>query len=1160
MARKEFTSVASIVTSFIRNLFSSATQRDRRNQRARRMGFESLETRQVMASDFGAISGLVYQDTTGNGFTLGEQVASATVELYSDDGNNVFNPGTGDNLLQTATTDVNGRYRFDNLTAGDYWVRQISQTVGSVSLSNTVSSRITITPSNAQGTAGVTIDDFNDTVAQSINAAFPVGSIGSSTALNTGSIGGERDMSVQLTSGIAGENVSMDSQAARLRFQSSDLAQGTFDVSWDGVDGDASTLNATGLGGIDLTLGGAATAFETTISADQPNGTARVRVYSSATNWSESTIFTIPGTNTLTNHTFRFADFTVGGGTGADFTNVGAITMEIIGTTDGMDGRVTLLRTLGATTLTNDFSNFADLSLTKTVDVATPTVGDTVTFQLTVSNAGPGNANGVQVKDLLPAGLSFVSSTASSGSYNSTTGVWTVGSVAVNGSQTLSIVTTMTGSSVVMNSAEITASNNFDPDSTPNNNISTEDDQAAVTVTPQLIDLSVTKAFDTGSSALTNVGQNVTFVVTVTNSNASGISTATGVQVTDLLPSGLTYVSSTTSGATTYNSGTGIWNVGTLAAGASATLHVTATVTSLGTKTNTAQVSAADQADIDSTPANNVSTEDDQASLAVTPPQIDLSVTKTATSSGNPSPSSALTVNKNEAVTFTITVTNSNASGIATATGVAITDLLPAGLTIQGTPAVTQGTYVSGTGVWTVGTLAPGATASLSIVAIANSTTVATNTAQVTAADQGDIDSTPNNSVGTEDDQASVVVTPRVTDIALTKTVDDNTPNKNQQVTFTLTATNQSAVNATGVQVTDLLPSGFTFVSATPSGTGTYNSTTGVWDIGALAAGGNATLTLVATVTASTATSNTAQVTATDQFDSDSTPGNSVATEDDQATVTLTPNVADLSVTKVASTTTPNRNQVVTFTVVVSNAGPASATGVQLTDLLPSGLTISGTPTLSQGTYNAGTGVWTVGTIANGSSATMNISATVVGSSTIVNVAEVTAADGFDPDSTPNNGVTTEDDRASVTLTPQVADVALTKTIDNSAPALNNNVVYTVTLINQGTIAATGLQVTDLLPSGVSFVSYTSSGSTSYNASNGIWNIGTVAVGQSATLTITAMVTSATTVTNTAQVTAMNEFDIDSTPGNSVATEDDQASVSFNAFQVLSQRPCRRRQ
>src|SRR6185369_572638 len=100
------------------------------------------------------------------------------------------------------------------------------------------------------------------------------------------------------------------------------------------------------------------------------------------------------------------------------------------------------------------------------------------------------------------------------------------------------------------------------------------------------------------------VGSNVVFTVTVNNNNAApGVSTATGVTVKDVLPAGLTYVSDDSGGA--YNSGTGIWTVGTLAPGASATLHITATVTTGGTKTNFAQVQTANQIDTDSTPGNN---------------------------------------------------------------------------------------------------------------------------------------------------------------------------------------------------------------------------------------------------------------------------------------------------------------------------------------------------------------------------------------------------------------------------------------------------------------------------------------------------------------------------------------------------------------------------
>ncbi len=132
------------------------------------------------------------------------------------------------------------------------------------------------------------------------------------------------------------------------------------------------------------------------------------------------------------------------------------------------------------------------------------------------------------------------------------------------------------------------------------------------------IDLQLTKSVD---NATPTVGSNVVFTVTVTNNDASpGVSTASGVTVKDVLPADLTYVSDD-SGA--YNSTTGIWTIGTIAPGASATIQVTATVTTGGTKTNFAQVNTANQTDFDSTPDNNtdnVPHEDDEAKVSLTPP------------------------------------------------------------------------------------------------------------------------------------------------------------------------------------------------------------------------------------------------------------------------------------------------------------------------------------------------------------------------------------------------------------------------------------------------------------------------------------------------------------------------------------------------------------
>src|SRR5439155_17804 len=176
----------------------------------------------------------------------------------------------------------------------------------------------------------------------------------------------------------------------------------------------------------------------------------------------------------------------------------------------------------------------------KAVDNPAPNLGSNVVFTITLTNGGPSKATGVMVGDLLPSGVTYVSSTVSQGSYVSGTGVWTVGDVVSGGSATLTITATVTTIGAKTNTAEVTAADQPDFDSTPNNHVASEDDQASVTVTPQQIDLSVTKAIDNATPV---VGSNVVFTMTV--SNAAGLSTATNVTVKDLLPAGLTYVSST---------------------------------------------------------------------------------------------------------------------------------------------------------------------------------------------------------------------------------------------------------------------------------------------------------------------------------------------------------------------------------------------------------------------------------------------------------------------------------------------------------------------------------------------------------------------------------------------------------------------------------------
>ena len=118
---------------------------------------------------------------------------------------------------------------------------------------------------------------------------------------------------------------------------------------------------------------------------------------------------------------------------------------------------------------------------------------------------------------------------------------------------------------------------------------------------------------------------------------------------------------------------------------------------------------------------------------------------------------------------------------------------------------------------------------------------------------------------------------------------------------------------------------------------------------------------------------------------------------------------SDLHLTKAVSNNTPDVGETITFTIVLSNNGPDSATNVEVTDLLPTGLGYV-SHTATQGTYDSGSGIWAVGHLANGASAQLDISATVDEEGTFLNLAQVAACDQADPDSTPNNY--DEDDQA----------------------------------------------------------------------------------------------------------------------------------------------------
>lgn len=1080
----------------------------------RQLRLESLEGRTLMATDLAAITGQVFKDITGNGFTVGEQVAGATVNLFKDDGDGIFEPGAGDlappaPILSNTLTDAQGNYRFENITAGSYWVQQPAQTVGSVTLLEE-HVLVTVSSTDAQGTVGTTIDTFT-TPIPTITATLGSPAAGFGTVAEA--LGGQRDLFAQMTAGGAIDSIVFEAASNQLNINPSFTAVGRYVASWDGVDNNALVINPTGLGGVDLTNGGASTGIVVRIGVDKSNASGTIRLYTDATHFSDFTIAGLPDTSGSGGGTvdvlFPYASFTPGAGAagGATFNNIGAIEFTIEATQTAMDGAATFVGTIGPTLKTANFDNFtpADLQATKQVDNPNPNVGDTIQYTITATNNGPSAATGVIVTDPLPAGVTFVSSNASVGSYSSATGIWTIGNLAVAASATLTIQAVVNAAGVHVNAATVTAEQT---DENPNNN------RGEATIDTPEVDIAVTKTVDDSTP---NQNQNVTFTVTATN---NGPDAATGVQLTDQLPAGLTFVSAAPQSGTTYDSATGVWTIGSLASGATRTMTIVATVVGTGANgsiTNVATLTNVTQ--VDSTPGNN------QASAIVTPNQTDLAIVKTVDDA---------TPDRNQNVTFTLTVTN---NGPADATGVSVQDQLPAGLTFVSATPSNGTTYNSGTGVWTIGALPTTAgqnTRTLQIVATVTTTGVngtITNTATISGLDQFETNLANNTD--------SEVVTPTQVDLAVVKTVDDATPDKNQNVTFTVTLTNNGPGDATGVQLTDLLPSGLTFVSATPTAGTTYNNATGVWNVGPLpaTAGQNTrTLQIVATIvgTGTNGTiTNTASVTAVNQFETN--------TANNQDSESVTPNQLDLVLTKTVDDATPDRNQNITFTVTVTNSGPVDATGVTVSDVLPAGLTFVSASPASGTTFDSATGVWTIGAIsatAGQNSKSLQIVATVTSTGTngtITNTASITNVNQFE--------TTTANNSDSEVVTPNQADLGITKTANPSQLAAGQETVFTLTLTNSGPVEATNVQVTDVLPANLTFVGVDLASKGTYDPATGVWTVGTLSAttGQNtATLQLRARVATGVTlpqtITNTATITSSGPFDPNTSNNTSFAT------------------------
>lgn len=115
----------------------------------------------------------------------------------------------------------------------------------------------------------------------------------------------------------------------------------------------------------------------------------------------------------------------------------------------------------------NNNPDRADLAITQAVNVASPTVGDEVVFTITVGNSGPDGATGVVATAPLPAGHTYITHTASTGSYVAGTGQWTIGDLARDATATLAITASVQSAGDHVATATVDA-NQADPNRSNN--------------------------------------------------------------------------------------------------------------------------------------------------------------------------------------------------------------------------------------------------------------------------------------------------------------------------------------------------------------------------------------------------------------------------------------------------------------------------------------------------------------------------------------------------------------------------------------------------------------------------------------------------------------------------------------------------------------------
>ena len=543
-------------------------------------------------------------------------------------------------------------------------------------------------------------------------------------------------------------------------------------------------------------------------------------------------------------------------------------------------------------------------------------------------------------------------------------------------------------------------------------NLTNNHDQSSVIV-PPTSDLEVKKMVN---NSLPNYNDLVEWTIVVKN---NGPDTAHGVVAKDILPKSLIWISNDGN----YDHVTGIWNIGTLNVNQESRLKIICRVNATGVITNNVSVSGHE---VDYDLSNN----NDSGIIKVSPAS-DLAIVKQVNVSQ---------ANFNDLVRWKLSVSN---NGPDVATGVVVTDILPEGF-IYVDSILEKGSYSDG--VINIGRLAVGERVILEIICKVENTGRFVNIANVTG-NEFDYDLSNNRA------NASVLVNPAC-DMEVEKTVNESNPNYRDCVTWSIVVRNNGPDVAHDVIVNDVLPGSLIWIS--DDSNGKYNPRTGIWTIAQLNHGVEIRLNIVAMVNGTGITQNNVSVTAR-EFDYDLSNNNA-------SEIVEVNKTADVSIVKIVDDSNPLYGNLITWTLIAKNNGPDKATSVAVEDILPKGLILVDVVT-TKGFYDKG--VWYLCCLENGEEESLDIICEVNTTGNITNYASITAEEDD-----PNIHNNVDNETIDVPLT---VDLEVVKQVSNKNPYYGENIIWFISIKNNGPDNATNVVLNDLLDENLIYNYYTAS-------------------------------------------------------------------------------------